>query len=555
MKIALIQKNYTVGDLEGNAQKIVAASHTAANQAVDLIVTSELSLVGYPPKDLLLNSSFIWRAQRVLVDLAEKLKETPPVIVGTALSNPSSIGKPLFNAAVLLSNGKITHQWHKILIPSYDVFDEERYFESGKENNPLTLNGKTIGVSICEDMWNDDMFWQRRRYSTDPIEKLARRGSGVIINISASPFAIGKQTLRESMLCATAKKYTVPTVYVNQVGGNDDLVFDGRSCVIAKDGRLIARANAFEEDVLIVDLNSTKNRISPDDFTAESEAYRALVLGTRDYVEKTGFQKGIIGLSGGVDSSLTAAVVSAALGNENVLGVLMPSPYTSTESISDAQTVAKNLGIKTMTVPINGMMDAYHQALAEIFKEYPQDVTEENIQARIRGNILMALSNKLGAMVLSTGNKSEMAVGYCTLYGDMSGGLAVLADVPKTLVYKLAKYLNKQKEVIPQSVIAKAPSAELRLKQTDQDTLPPYDVLDTILARLIEEYASIDELIHEGFDRSMVKRVYQLVEAAEFKRKQSAPGIKITDRAFGTGWRMPIAKKHDETKETTSILA
>lgn len=543
MRIVLVQQNYIVGDLEGNAQKIISASQAAAKDSVDLIVTPELSLMGYPPKDLLLNTSFITKAQKILDGMAQKMKEFPPILVGTAIPNPSSTGKPLFNAAVLLAQGKIAHQWQKALLPAYDVFDEERYFESGKESSLYTLSGESIGVSICEDMWHDVTFGQKRRYSADPVETLAKNGATMIINISASPFVIGKQTVRESMLAGVAKKYTLPVLYVNQVGGNDDLVFDGRSCAFSREGEISARAKAFAEDVLIVDGNHSENRISPDDVSVEEELYAALVLGTKDYVAKSGFQKVIIGLSGGVDSSLTAVIATAALGKENVLGVLMPSPYTSAASTTDAQAIAENLGIKTQTIPINNLMDSYTQTLAEVFKGYPQDVTEENIQARIRGNILMALSNKFHAMVLSTGNKSELSVGYCTLYGDLTGGLAVLADVPKTLVYKIAAYVNRENKLIPHRVIDRAPTAELRPDQKDQDTLPPYDILDTILAHCIEQHSSVDQVVKEGFDRSMVEQVYQMVERAEFKRKQAPPGIKITDRAFGTGWRMPIAKK------------
>lgn len=544
MKIALLQQNYTVGDVEGNAQKIISASHAAASHSVDLIITSELSLMGYPPKDLLLNASFINRAQEMLKSMAIKLKDLPPVIVGTALLNRSTTGKPLFNAAVLLAGGKVTKQWQKTLLPAYDVFDEERYFEIGRKNSPLLLGSSVVGVSICEDIWGDLPISKKRRYVTDPIDTLVHQGANVLINISASPFVTGKQQVRESMLREAAKKHRVPVVYCNQVGGNDDLVFDGRSMAFDASGIMIGRASAFEEDMLVVDLNSQSNRISDDDASVENEAYRALVLGTRDYISKSLFRQAIIGLSGGVDSSLAAVIAAAALGGENVIGVLMPSRYTSAASTTDAQILAQNLGMQTYTLPIDDLMESYQRALSNVFKDYPQDVTEENIQARIRGNILMALSNKFRCVVLSTGNKSELSVGYCTLYGDLTGGLAVLADVPKTLVYRLAAHANKENQVIPQRIIDRAPSAELRPDQKDQDTLPPYDVLDPILMRCIEQHYSVDQVVEEGFDRSMVEQVYRMVETAEFKRRQAPPGIKITDRAFGTGWRMPIVKKY-----------
>lgn len=403
-----------------------------------------------------------------------------------------------------------------------------------------------IGVTICEDIWNDKDFWEIRRYDNDPIETLLAEGINCIVNLSASPFTVGKQRVRESMLSNTARKYKIPVLYVNQVGGNDELVFDGRSCAFDATGRLIAKGKPFTEDIIIVDLNSYSGVISNDDFTPEAEAWNALVCGTRDYIRKCGFKKVVLGLSGGIDSSLTATVAVEAIGKENVLGVLMPSPYSSKGSIDDSLELAKNLGIKTIIIPIEEIMKSYQLSLKEAFAGYKEDVTEENIQSRIRGNLLMAISNKYGALLLTTGNKSELAVGYCTIYGDMSGGLAVIGDVPKTMVYRIAKWLNKVKgNIIPQTIIDKAPSAELRPNQTDQDSLPPYDVLDEILFRHIELHKSKDEIIEEGFEKETVARVLKLVEKAEFKRKQAAPCIKITDRAFGTGWRIPIACKRE----------
>ncbi|MEW6718171.1 MAG: NAD+ synthase [Chloroflexota bacterium] len=545
MKIALLQLNPTVGDLSGNAGKIVAAVRQAQAQGADLAVTPELALLGYLPRDLLLNGNFVQRSWDVLHKLAEELAGAPPVLVGLAEPNDGDIGRPLFNTAALLRGGRVEECFRKTLLPTYDVFDEDRYFEPARGPQILELDGWRLGISICEDIWNDRDFWQRRRYHTDPVEELTQAGAQAVINLSASPFTVGKQKLREAMLSNTARRHQMPILYVNQVGGNDDLVFDGRSCAFDHSGDLIARAVGFEEDVLIVGLAASPGRIVPEDLSPESEIWRALVTGTRDYVWKCGFRQVLLGLSGGVDSSLTAAVAAEALGPQNVLGVLMPSPYSSPGSVKDSQTLARNLGIRTLTLPIRDIMQAFEETLRDAFVDYPRDVTEENIQARIRGSLLMSLSNKYSALLLTTGNKSELAVGYCTLYGDMSGGFGVISDVPKTMVYRLARWLNQnqEREVIPAPVLTKAPSAELKPDQTDQDTLPPYDLLDEILARHIEQHQSAEEIIRQGFDPKTVRQVVHLVKIAEFKRKQAAPGVKVTDRAFGTGWRMPIACK------------
>jgi NAD+ synthase (glutamine-hydrolysing) len=543
MKLALLQLNPTVGDLTGNADLIASAARRT-DADVDLAVTSELALLGYPPRDLLLNEDFIKRSWNVLEGLAQDLKGAVPVLVGLAEPNPAEVGRPLFNSAALLRQGKVDRTFHKTLLPTYDVFDEDRYFEPACKPQILELGKARLGISICEDIWNDRDFWRRRRYHTDPIEELVKSGVKAIINLSASPFTAGKQLHREAMLASMAHKYEVPFVYVNQVGGNDDLVFDGRSCAFGPDGRLFARGKGFEEDVVTVDLESMSGHIAQDDFAPEPEIWRALVLGTRDYVLKCGFKSVLLGLSGGIDSALTAAIAAEALGPENVLGVLMPSPYSSTGSIEDSAALAKNLGIKTITIAIADIMKSFDSGLAEAFRNREKDVTEENIQARIRGNLLMALSNKYGSVLLTTGNKSELAVGYCTIYGDMSGGLAVISDVPKTLVYRIARWLNAKRNVIPEVIMIKAPSAELRPCQADQDTLPPYDVLDAILQKHIEQHQSAEEIIAQGFDADTVHRVLRLVKAAEFKRKQAAPGLKVTDRAFGSGWRMPIACRH-----------
>lgn len=543
MKLALLQLNPTVGDLSGNSD-LIARAVRRADAGVDLAITSELALQGYPPRDLLLNDDFIKRSWKALEDLALELKGSAPVLVGLAEPNPAEVGRPLFNSAALLRHGLVEKAFHKTLLPTYDVFDEDRYFEPACEPQILELDGIKLGISICEDIWNDSDFWRRRRYHADPIEELVKGGAEAIINLSASPFTAGKQLHREAMLSSMARKYKVPFIYVNQVGGNDELIFDGRSCALGPDGRLFARGKGFEEDVVAVDLESMSGQIAQDDFAPESEIWRALVLGTRDYVRKCGFRGVLLGLSGGIDSALTAAIASEALGPENVLSVLMPSPYSSTGSIEDSAELAKNLGIKTITIAIADIMKSFDSGLEEAFSGRERDVTEENIQARIRGNLLMALSNKYGAVLLTTGNKSELAVGYCTIYGDMSGGLAVISDVPKTMIYRIARWLNARKKVIPDAILTKAPSAELRPCQIDQDSLPPYEILDAILQRYIELHQSADEITAQGFDADTVNMVLRLVKAAEFKRRQAAPGLKVTDRAFGSGWRMPIACKH-----------
>ncbi len=538
MRVALLQINTTVGDLEGNASLIRRAVQSID---VDLVVTSEMALMGYPPRDLLLLPSFVEEAWDVLEDLALDLRGYPPVLVGIAEPNRSEVGRPLFNSAALLMDGCIAQIFRKTLLPTYDVFDEDRYFEPAQDDQILIINERRFGITICEDIWNDRDIFRHRRYKRDPLEDLMKSRVDCLVNMSASPFTAGKHLKREMMLSRIACKYEVPLLYANQVGGNDDLVFDGRSCAFSPSGDLIARAAPFEEDILVVDIDSHKGRVADDDFWPESEIWRALVLGTRDYVRKCGFSSAVVGLSGGIDSSLTAAIAVEALGSDNVVGVLMPSPYTSRESIEDAEELARNLGIRTLTIPIGDIMNAYECALADAFKGLERDVTEENIQARIRGNLLMALSNKFGHIVLSTGNKSELAVGYCTIYGDMSGGFAVLSDVPKTMVYSIARWINMRRIVIPPRVLEKAPSAELRPGQKDQDTLPPYEILDDILHRHIELRQSYDEIVAAGFDRRLVRDVLNMIKTAEFKRKQAPPGIKVTDRAFGSGWRMPIA--------------
>ena len=546
MKISLLQLNPVVGDLKGNAQKIIRGIQEAGKEDPDLIVTSELALLGYPPRDLLLQKKFIEESWQIAGNIAKDCRAAPPVLLGLAQPNESAVGRPLFNAAALIDNGEVTHCFRKTLLPTYDVFDEDRYFEPALGAQILHLKNHTIGISICEDIWNDRDFWNRRRYQADPIGNLAASGADLIINISASPFTVGKQQIREKMLGSIASRYHIPLAYVNQTGGNDDLIFDGRSCVFGSSGTLIARARSFQEDILTADLQCTaSNRISPADFTPESEIWSALVLGTRDYVYKTGFTSVLLGLSGGIDSALVAALAAEALGKDHVLGVLMPSPYSSTGSIDDALALAANLGIRSTTLPIKPIMDAYDAVLREEFAGCPQDLTEENLQARIRGTLLMALSNKSGSLLLTTGNKSEVSVGYCTLYGDMCGAIGVISDVPKSMVYRIARWVNdqNQRKVIPEPVFTKAPSAELRPGQTDQDTLPPYDLLDGILYRHVELHESPEEIVKSGYPEKTIFQTLHRVKAAEFKRRQAAPGFKVTDRAFGTGWRMPIAAK------------
>jgi NAD+ synthase/NAD+ synthase (glutamine-hydrolysing) len=548
VKIALLQINPIVGDLAGNARLIADAVGRAASAGADLAVTPELALVGYLPRDLLLSTGFVARSRGQLERLAEELSRLPPTLVGLPEPNPAEQGRPLFNAAALLRNGRVEQHFRKALLPTYDVFDEDRYFEPFHGAQILELNGRRLGVSICEDVWNDRDYWKRRRYHRDPIEELVRAGAEVIVNLSASPFSVGKQRLREEMLSRMAARHGVPVVYVNQFGGNDDLVFDGRSSAFSARGELLARGCSFAADLVVCDTDGARSAVPDEDFTPESEIWRALVLGTRDYARKCGFSHAVLGLSGGIDSALTAAIAAEALGARHVLGVLMPSPYSSRGSLDDSLELAGHLGIDTLTLPIHEVMAAMDRTLAEAFAGTRRDVTEENIQARIRGILLMALCNKRGALLLATGNKSELSVGYCTLYGDMNGGLGVIADVPKMAVYRVARWLNQTsgRAVIPESILTKVPSAELRPNQTDQDVLPPYDVLDDILQRHIERHEPADEIVAAGFDRDTVRKVLRMVRAAEFKRKQAPPGLKVTDRAFGTGWRMPIAAKIEQ---------
>ncbi|MBE9192246.1 NAD+ synthase [Gloeocapsopsis crepidinum LEGE 06123] len=570
MKIAIAQINPTVGDLAGNAQKILTAAQDAAAQSADLLLTPELSLCGYPPRDLLLDPSFITAIASTLQQLAQDLPLQLAVLVGCVEPNAQAYisgGKPLFNSVALLHQG--IQYFHKRLLPTYDVFDENRYFEPGQETKFFTLNSspQKIGVTICEDLWNDEEFWGKRHYAVSPITDLIEAGVDLIVNLSASPYSVAKQQLREAMLSHAASRYRCPILYANQIAANDDLIFDGCSVGFNRNGEMVCRAAAFEPDLLFVEFDEKKQDLQPSIIASmpennDAQIWQALVLGVKDYTRKCGFSKVVIGLSGGVDSALVAAIATAALGKENVLGVLMPSPYSSEHSIKDALQLAANLGIQTQTLPIEELMQGYDRTLASLFADTEFGLAEENIQSRIRGNLLMAISNKFGHLLLSTGNKSEMAVGYCTLYGDMNGGLAVIADVPKTRVYSLCRWLNQDLEIIPGNILTKAPSAELKPGQVDQDSLPSYDVLDDILERFICNHESASQIVEAGHDPIIVDRVIKMVVRAEFKRRQAPPGLKVTDRAFGTGWRMPIANKwvstsncQTNTLEQTSLTS
>ncbi len=549
MKIAIAQLNPTIGDLSGNARKILEAAQQAAAAGARLLLTPELSLCGYPPRDLLLNPSFVEAMGIELQQLARDLPPNLAVLVGTVEQNLKAHitgGKTLFNSIALLEAGKIKQVFHKHLLPTYDVFDERRYFEPGLQANYFTLDNINIGVTICEDLWNDEEFWGKRSYVANPIADLAIIGVDLIVNLSASPYTVGKQRFRETMLKHSAVRFQQPVIYANQVGGNDDLIFDGYSFALNRQGEIICRARGFVTDLVVIEFDQTQRDLQSGSVVAESESsdaeiWQALVLGVQDYARKCRFSKVVLGLSGGIDSALVAAIATAALGKENVLGVLMPSPYSSEHSVSDALALGKNLGIETNILPIGELMQGFDHTLADLFTGTEFGIAEENIQSRIRGNLLMAIANKFGYLLLSTGNKSEMAVGYCTLYGDMNGGLAVIADVPKTRVYSLCHWLNRDREIIPQNILTKAPSAELKPGQVDQDSLPAYEILDDILQRLIHNHQSAAQVVAAGHDPAIVDRVIQMVSRAEFKRRQAPPGLKITDRAFGTGWRMPIA--------------
>ena len=542
MKIALAQLNPTIGDLEGNSEKIIQACEASERGGADLVVFSELVLTGYPPRDLLYKPDLICAGHKSLEALIAHIKG-PAVLLGHVGERNKGAGKGLTNSAVLFQNGKILAQADKVLLPSYDVFDETRYFQAGDQSVVCELSGTRLGISICEDVWNFPDFYDQDIYHSNPVEELVYAGADIILNVSSSPYRVGRWQTRLKLGQHIVNRFKKPFVLVNQVGGNDDLLFDGHSFALSATGEVIAQARGFEEDCVVADMNRGTGEIRSIPECDEDEIYRALVMGVRDYLHKCGYRKAVIGLSGGIDSAVVAAIAVEALGAEQVMGISMPSPYTASQSVDDAQLLAINLGISFSVVPIEELFEQYKKSLVPLFPGKSEDVTEENIQARIRGNLLMAVSNKLGSMVLSTGNKSEMSVGYCTLYGDMAGGLSVISDVPKMKVYALADWINREKEIIPQAIIERPPTAELKPNQTDQDSLPPYEVLDSILEGYVEKHRSIEQLIQEGFDEEIVRRVVRLVDSNEYKRNQAAPGLKVTAKAFGTGRRNPIAQK------------
>jgi NAD+ synthase/NAD+ synthase (glutamine-hydrolysing) len=549
MKIALAQTNTTVGDLCGNTQKILSFAQRAAASGAEIVVFPELTMTGYPPRDLLEKQSFLDGVEQHLESLARDAANLGvTLIVGTVTRRSEASGRPIYNTAAVVQGGRVVFRQHKMLLPSYDVFDETRYFEPAPKQFPLTLDDSVTALTICEDAWNDKQFWERRLYSRDPVEELAQGGARVLVSINASPYHMGKRSLRRDVFSATARHSKIPIVYVNQVGGNDQLIFDGSSFAMNAQGDVIASAASFEEDLVLVDtetLAGDQHENYPDECDA---AYQALALGTRDYIRKCGFERVIIGLSGGIDSSLTAAIAVDAVGTENVLGVGMPGPYSSEHSVTDARDLARNLGIRFELIPIRDQYEAFMGVLKPLFQDGGVGVTEENLQSRLRGVTLMALSNKWGALVLTTGNKSELAVGYCTLYGDMCGGLAVISDVPKTLVYSLARVANKRHgNAIPENVFVKPPSAELRPDQKDTDSLPEYDVLDQILRGFIENNESPQQIADSlHLPVTLVRDIVNKVDRNEYKRQQAAPGLKVTTKAFGIGRRFPIAQRFSE---------
>jgi len=543
VRIALGQINPTVGDFAGNAAKISEFALRAKAGGAGLALFPELSVCGYPPRDLVERSSFVSRNREAIERIAAATRGIA-VVCGAVTPAQAQTGKSVMNSAVLLMDGEVAFVQSKMLLPTYDVFDEMRNFAPASAQALFPFCGKQMALTICEDAWNDKHFWNRRLYTFDPVEALLDAGGTFLLNISASPFWMGKRELRRRMLASIARNHNVPVVMVNQAGGNDSLVFDGSSIVLNPAGEVIAQGKSFEEDLIFFDPDRLTGDLHEQVDGDEASVYGALVLGTRDYVRKCGFRQVIIGLSGGIDSALTAAIASDAVGPENVIGVGMPGPYSSQGSIDDARTLAGNLGIRFELLCITETFESYIKTLRKTFAGCKEDVTEENIQSRIRGTLLMALSNKFGALLLSTGNKSELGVGYCTLYGDMAGGLAVISDVPKTLVYRLARYVNSRHAVIPQTSLDKPPSAELRPDQKDSDSLPSYDVLDVILEDYVEDLHSPERIAADhGLDLSLVRKVVLMVDRAEYKRQQAAPGLKISAKAFGYGRRFPIAAK------------
>jgi NAD+ synthetase len=545
MKIALAQINTTVGDLAGNEKRILEYYQRGVCAGADIVVFPELSTTGYPPRDLLLKKTFIAGNLDCLNRLAAVAGKTA-MLVGFVGENSVRPGREMTNSVALLREGRIEAMRAKTLLPTYDVFDEDRYFEPAPTNEPVKFMNRSCGLTICEDIWNDADFWSQRRYRRDPVADLLGAGADIIFNISASPWHLGKELVRHEMLATVARQSGKPVVFCNAVGGNDELIFDGNSLVIDGRGEVVARGRGFEEDFVLVDIDSGTGAVDFQPAPVEENVYRALVLGVRDYFHKCGFKSAVLGLSGGIDSAVTACLAVAALGAENVHGVSLPSQFSSQGSLDDARDVARNLGIRYDVVPIQPAFEVVKQQLRPVFAGRPEDTAEENIQARLRAVILMGLSNKFGSLLLTTGNKSELAVGYCTLYGDMCGGLAVICDLPKTLVYRLSRWINREREIIPTSSITKPPSAELRPNQTDQDSLPPYEVLDAILDLYVVEGRSVPEIIQAGFEEATVRRVVRLIDMNEYKRRQAAPGLRVTTKAFGVGRRVPIAQRFRE---------
>ncbi|HPW45082.1 MAG TPA: NAD+ synthase [bacterium] len=541
MKIAAAQINTTIGDFDGNVRKIIENIRRAKRLSADLVLFPELSVCGYPPKDLLEKPAFVEANLRAVSEIASATRGIYAVI-GFVSINEGLNGRPLFNSAGLLGDGAVKFVQHKTLLPEYDVFDEARYFEPASKQDIFKVAGVDVGLTACDDMWSLYSFGGRTLYRSDPARALANAGVRVILNLSASPFTIGKQLIRRELITKSAQTHGVDIVYCNMVGGNDELVFDGRSFACNSKGRIVHECAAFREDFFVLDTSADNPAFDLKDMCRDEEVLQVLTLGLADYMSKCGFRRAVIGLSGGVDSAVVAAVACRAIGSENVLGVMMPSIYSSQESVTDSEKLARNLGMKTSLQPIGNIYQSYREALG-YSSHTDVSLVEENIQARIRGNILMAISNREGALLISTGNKSELSTGYCTLYGDMAGGFALISDLPKTYVYSLARHINKDSEVIPNAIIEKPPSAELKPGQRDQDSLPPYDQLDPIITAYIEERLSVREMVAKGFDKDLVHRIVDMIDRNEYKRRQAAPGIKITSKAFGSGRRLPIAKK------------
>jgi NAD+ synthetase len=540
MDIGFAQINATVGDIQGNLERIYSAYTKAEANGAQLVLTPELVLTGYPPQDLVFKSRFVPETLEALQELHHRIG-TAPLLVGYVDFNPNKTGKPFVNACAVLVKGQPIRKVFKTLLPTYDVFNEARYFEPAQTQEPIELLGIKVGVTICEDVWTDK-YLERDLYAQDPVGTLAAKGAQLIVNLSSSPYTVGKAALRRQMVSELVLQYRIPFYYCNAIGGNDDLIFDGNSFAIDAQGKVTLAMAPFREEIAIA--KATDKPCSVEDPLPEAEIYDALVLGVRDYFAKCGFRTAVLGLSGGIDSAVTAAIAVAALGKDNVVGVLMPSAYSSKGSLDDAHTLAENLGIVRHVIPIKEPFEILKSQFKEIFAGRSEDTTEENMQSRLRGLILMSLSNKFGHLLLTTGNKSELAVGYCTIYGDMCGGLAVISDVPKTMVYKLAAWINCEREIIPPNSISKPPSAELKPNQKDQDTLPSYDILDAVLKLYVEEHLSPEDIIGRGFDAEVVRWIQQRVDMNEYKRRQAAIGLKVTTLAFGTGWRMPIAQRY-----------